>query len=166
MQTICLFVVSNLKFYAQMLGYNNISGSWCLWCQMAPNQWNRDDGVPLDHQEEWTIYKLKAHKILVSEPVEIFGVVCFPLWGFSLLWADLITAKLQIKSGNTMAEDHDTLERSLRIYKQLWDSANLSYKPKVNSLLNHAPKQMWMFNGIGRWCVKDASNSSKFWMLS
>jgi hypothetical protein len=41
-----------------------------------------------------------------------------------------------------MAEDHDTLERSLRIYKQLWDSANLSYKPKVNSLLNHAPKQM------------------------
>jgi hypothetical protein len=52
---------------------------------MAPNQCNRDDGVPLDHQEEWTIYKLKAHKILVSEPVEIFGVVCFPLWGFSLL---------------------------------------------------------------------------------
>jgi hypothetical protein len=49
---ICLFVVGNLKFYAQMLGHDNMSGCQCRWCQMAPNQWNREDGVPLDHQEE------------------------------------------------------------------------------------------------------------------
>jgi hypothetical protein len=46
-----LFVVGDLKFYAQMLGRDNMSGSWCMWCQMAPNQWNREDGVPLNHQE-------------------------------------------------------------------------------------------------------------------
>jgi hypothetical protein len=62
---------------------------------------------------------------------------------------DLITAKLRIKSGNTTVEDHDTLERSLRIFKELWDSADLSYTPKVHSLLNHAAKQMRRFNGIG-----------------
>ena len=64
-----------------------MSGSWCMWCLMTQNQWNKEEGVPLEHQEEWTIDKLKAHKILVEEgtlkkPTEIRGVVDFPLWDF------------------------------------------------------------------------------------
>ena len=34
-----MFGVGDLKFYAQMLGQDNMSGSWCMWrqiCQMAP----------------------------------------------------------------------------------------------------------------------------------
>jgi hypothetical protein len=27
---------------------------------MTQNQWNKEEGVPLEHQEEWTIDKLKA----------------------------------------------------------------------------------------------------------
>jgi len=58
-----------------------------MWCLMTQNQWNKEEGVPLEHQEEWTIDKLKAHKILVEEgtlkkPTEIRGVVDFPLWDF------------------------------------------------------------------------------------
>jgi hypothetical protein len=80
-------VVGDLKFYAQMLGRDNMSGSWCVWCKRAPNQWNTQDNVPLEYQQEWTIDSLKAQKVLLSEgrlkkPVEIRGVVDFPLWDF------------------------------------------------------------------------------------
>ena len=82
-----LFVVGDLKFYAQMLGRDNMSGSWCMWCRMAPSQWNKEDGIPLQDEEEWTIETLKAQKVLLSEgrlkkPIEIRGVVDFPLWDF------------------------------------------------------------------------------------
>ena len=82
-----LFVVGDLKFYAQMLGRDNMSGSWCMWCRMAPTQWNKEDGIPLQDEEEWTIETLKAPKVLLSEgrlkkPIEIRGVVDFPLWDF------------------------------------------------------------------------------------
>jgi hypothetical protein len=58
-----------------------------MWCKRAPNQWNTQDNVPLEHQQEWTIDSLKAQKVLLSEgrlkkPVEIRGVVDYPLWDF------------------------------------------------------------------------------------
>jgi hypothetical protein len=34
-----IFMAGDLKFYAQMLGRNNMSCSWCIWCQLAPNEW-------------------------------------------------------------------------------------------------------------------------------
>jgi len=30
-----IFMVGDLKFYAQMLGRNNMSGSWCIWCKLV-----------------------------------------------------------------------------------------------------------------------------------
>jgi hypothetical protein len=82
-----LFVVGDLKFYAQMLGRDNMSGSWCMWCLMVPNEWNKEEDIPLEHREEWTIDKLEAYKVQVEEgrlkrPTEIHGVVDFPLWDF------------------------------------------------------------------------------------
>jgi hypothetical protein len=83
-----LFVTGDLKFYAQMLGRDNMSGCWCMWCLKAPHEWNKqDDEIPQNHVEDWTISKLKAHKLQVAEgtletPTEIRGVVDFPLWEF------------------------------------------------------------------------------------
>ena len=47
----------------------------------------QDDKIPLSHAEEWTITKLKSHKLKVAQgtlkmPMEIHGVVDFPLWEF------------------------------------------------------------------------------------
>jgi hypothetical protein len=61
---------------------------------------------------------------------------------------DIITAKLQIKSGNADDDACNTLERSLGNLKILWNAANLSHTPKVHSLLHHAPKQMQKFKGL------------------
>jgi hypothetical protein len=88
--SIRLFVTGDLKFYAQMLGHDNMSGtsSWCMWCLMAPNEWSKEIvEVPPNHAEEWTINTLKSHKVLISEgtlkkPTEICGVVEFPIWDF------------------------------------------------------------------------------------
>jgi hypothetical protein len=62
---------------------------------------------------------------------------------------DIITAKLQIKSGNADDDACNTLERSLGNLKILWNAANLSHTPKVHSLLHHALKQMRKFKGVG-----------------
>jgi len=32
-------MVGDLKSYAQMLGRNKMSGSWCIWCQLASKEW-------------------------------------------------------------------------------------------------------------------------------
>jgi len=82
------FVTGDLKFYAQMLGRDNMSGCWCMWCLKAPNEWKKqDDEIPPSYAEEWTITKLKSHKLKVAQgmlktPTEIRGVVDFPLWDF------------------------------------------------------------------------------------
>ena len=34
-----LVVVGDLKFYFQILGRENMSGSWCIWCQRHPSDW-------------------------------------------------------------------------------------------------------------------------------
>jgi len=86
--SIRLFFTGDLKFYTQMLGRNIMSGSWCMWCLMAPNKGSKEIAeVPPNHAEEWTIDTLKSHKVLISEgtlkkPTEIHGVVEFPVWDF------------------------------------------------------------------------------------
>jgi hypothetical protein len=37
-----IVVVGDLKLYAQLLGRENFSGSWCMWCAAHPSQWNED----------------------------------------------------------------------------------------------------------------------------
>jgi hypothetical protein len=82
-----VFVVGDLKFYAQMLGRNNMSGSWCMWCTMAPHEWKLPsyEDVPIAHREQWTIETLKAAHLKIvreglKEPQDIRGVTGFPLW--------------------------------------------------------------------------------------
>jgi hypothetical protein len=35
-----LVVVGDLKFYFQVFGHENMSGSWCCWCTAHPSTWN------------------------------------------------------------------------------------------------------------------------------
>ncbi len=55
-----VLVVGDLKFYAQVLGHENRSSFWCIWCNVHPNTWqelnNKSDVVP------WTIEWVKEHK--------------------------------------------------------------------------------------------------------
>jgi hypothetical protein len=72
-----------------MLGRDNMSGFWCMWCLKATNEFNKhDDEVPLNQAEKWTINKLKAHRLQVAEgmpktPIEVHGVVDFLAWEFN-----------------------------------------------------------------------------------
>jgi hypothetical protein len=34
-----LYVHGNLKFFAQVLGRNGMSSSWCMWCKKHPSEW-------------------------------------------------------------------------------------------------------------------------------
>jgi hypothetical protein len=88
-----MFMVGDLKFHAQMLGRNNMSTSWCMWCQLVPHEWKiqqlEGDVAARQHEGLWTIDALKAHKlrmmqgyIKVSEPKEVCGVVDYPIWDF------------------------------------------------------------------------------------
>ena len=84
-------MVGDLKFHAQMLGRNNMSTSWCMWCQLAPHEWKTQhlerDAAARQHEKLWTIDSLKAHKlrmiqgyIKVSEPKDLCRVVDYPIW--------------------------------------------------------------------------------------
>jgi len=96
--TICnaslhLFIVSDLKFYAQILGHENMSSSWCMWCKLSPSPWKiavteRDtSNVPVEEADTWTIDNLKAAQLrtvdgALKKPCKICGVVDYPLWDF------------------------------------------------------------------------------------
>ena len=45
----------DLAFFAAVLGKVNMSGKWCVWCQLGPNEWSVPNYVP---GEGWTIKKM------------------------------------------------------------------------------------------------------------
>ncbi len=58
--TICdvpirLFINGDLKYFAQMLGREGMSTSWCMWCEAHPNQWSGLFNVPMN--QLWSISK-------------------------------------------------------------------------------------------------------------
>jgi len=46
-----LFVNGDLKYFAQLLGWEGISSSWCMWCQSHPSEWKHN----LLTENLWTI---------------------------------------------------------------------------------------------------------------
>jgi hypothetical protein len=78
-----IVVVGDLKFYAQLLGRENMSGSWCMWCDSHPSQWSDDH---FTHKESllWTIQRLKEviDKITrgeLKQAIDKLGVVEYPV---------------------------------------------------------------------------------------
>jgi hypothetical protein len=55
-----VLVVCDLKFYVHILGRENMSSFWCMWCNAHLNTWqdmnNNSDLIP------WTIERIKEHK--------------------------------------------------------------------------------------------------------
>jgi hypothetical protein len=84
-----LVIVGDLKFYFQILGRENMSGSWCCWCTTHPSTWDKlCTSHNRDKQEDtWTISKLKDYKHRIEagqlkEAREKKGVVHHPVWDF------------------------------------------------------------------------------------
>jgi len=80
-----MFCVGDLKFYAQMLGRDNMSASWCMWCLLGPNDWKSN--ILPEEKDLWTIDKLKMHALKVTHgffksPSEICGVVDYAVLDF------------------------------------------------------------------------------------
>jgi hypothetical protein len=61
-----IVVVGDLKFYAQLLGRENMSGSCCMWCDMHPSHWNNDASVS-SRENLWTIQRIKRFRIKFSK---------------------------------------------------------------------------------------------------
>jgi len=79
-----VLVVGDLKFYAQILGRENMSSFWCMWCKAHPSTWHNCS--PSDIQL-WTIEEMVEHKNRINrenikDPREVCGILNFPLWDF------------------------------------------------------------------------------------
>jgi hypothetical protein len=61
----------------------------------------------------------------------------------------LISSKIRLKYNEPQPEDYSILERALDNLDFLWKIANLSYTPKIYSILAHAMEQMKHCQGIG-----------------
>jgi hypothetical protein len=55
-ETVCnvpcqLFINGDMKYFAQLLGREGMSSSWCMWCQSHPSEWKHN----LMAENLWTI---------------------------------------------------------------------------------------------------------------
>ena len=76
-----VLMCGDLAFFAAVLGKVNMSGKWCVWCQLGPSEWSMPSYVPGDG---WTIKKMQTlrEKIIngdVNTPSEKKGIVEKPL---------------------------------------------------------------------------------------
>ena len=50
-----ILMCGDLAFFAAVLGKVNMSGKWCVWCQLGPTEWGVSGH---NNGEEWTIEKM------------------------------------------------------------------------------------------------------------
>ncbi len=86
-----LFLVGDLKFYAQMSGREDMSSYWCMWCMLHPSEWRSfgesSDSVPEKEKQIWTVDLHNKHLDYirtnnVKQAREINGVVSEHIWDF------------------------------------------------------------------------------------
>jgi hypothetical protein len=120
-----VLVVGDLKFYAQILGRENTSSFWCMWCNAHPNTWKdmnyNSDLIP------WTIERIKEHKSRIvredlKDAKDICGIVDFPLWDF-IQPSHKIFPQLHIEIGliNNILESFNDFESRLRLHPRKSD---------------------------------------------
>ena len=66
-----------------------------------------------------------------------------------LVTLDLICSKIRIKRGEIKDSDILEVKRASRSLDYLWNSAGLSFTPKIHGVLSHAAEQVERLNGIG-----------------
>ena len=62
---------------------------------------------------------------------------------------DALTSILRMRNGEPTETHYEAAENHLQNLFNLWNAANLSFTPKVHSLLVHALEQFQLFQGIG-----------------
>ncbi len=86
-----LYLVGDLKFYAQMSGREGMSSYWCMWCQLHPSEWRtfqkNSSAVPEEEKKMWTgeLHKEVLEKIIngeLKEPRKKKGIIDQPVWEF------------------------------------------------------------------------------------
>lgn len=82
---ISIFINGDLKFFAQMLGRDGMSTSWCMYCKIHPKDWSGLVAVPED--EMWTVAQqiefvdsINAGRL--KEAKDKKGIVTLPLLSF------------------------------------------------------------------------------------
>jgi hypothetical protein len=79
-----LLNVGDIKFCAHCQGQENMSGSWCMWCNSHLMHWKMH---PSPECEFWAVPKIKESKRhadakALKEPSDICGIVNNPTWDF------------------------------------------------------------------------------------
>ncbi len=85
-----LFIHGDLKYFAQMLGRDGMSSSWCMWYQCHPSSWKTmlsERGFNVEQQDLWTVtlqkqYAEKIRKGELKAPKEKKGIVTVPIFDF------------------------------------------------------------------------------------
>ena len=80
-----VFCVGDLKFYLQMLGRDNMHGSWCMWCSLLPSDWKL--GATSSTSDSWMLPRLKVRVLQLKEGIlntctQIRGIVDFAIRDF------------------------------------------------------------------------------------
>ena len=86
-----VYLVGDLKFYAQMSGREDMSSAWCMWCMLHPSEWRtfgeNKDSIPEEEKQQWTVelhynHLNKIRNNHLKEPREKKGVVSEHIWSF------------------------------------------------------------------------------------
>lgn len=82
---VSIYINGDLKFFAQILGRDGMSSSWCMFCKVHPKDWSGLVEVP--EEELWTIAQQKQYVEsinagLLKEAKEKKGIVSLPLIDF------------------------------------------------------------------------------------
>jgi len=80
-----LFINGDMKYFAQMLGREGMSTSWCMYCQVHPKDWKGLHSVPAD--ELWDIAKQQQFLVEIQngrkkEAKDKKGIVSEPIINF------------------------------------------------------------------------------------
>ena len=80
-----LYINGDMKYFAQMLGREGMSTSWCMYCQTHPNDWKGLQSVPDDLL--WDIAKQRQYLQDINsgqrkEPKDKKGIVSEPIVDF------------------------------------------------------------------------------------
>jgi hypothetical protein len=82
---VSIFINGNLKFFAQRLGRDGMSTSWCMYCNVHPKDWSGLVAVPDD--ELWTLAQQTQFLDSINaghlkEAIDKKGIVSLPLLNF------------------------------------------------------------------------------------
>ncbi len=62
---------------------------------------------------------------------------------------DLAASKFRLKNGEPSEQDYQALEQCIVKLHELWGLAQLSFTPKMHSVLHHGLEHMRLYDGIG-----------------